>query len=61
MDALGGSLKGVSSYVLRRRLPRIVKCYWKNALWSPSYFAASCGGAPLEAIKRYIEEQAAPL
>ena len=61
VSSLVNSLKGVSSYVLRRRLPRIAKCYWKNVLWSPSYFAASCGGAPLEVIKRYIEEQANPL
>ena len=27
----------------------------ESALWSPSYFAASCGGAPLEIIKQYIE------
>ena len=33
----------------------------KNVLWSPSYFAASCGGAPLDLIKRYIEQQATPL
>jgi putative transposase len=33
----------------------------KNVLWSPSYFAASCGGAPLNVIKRYIEQQATPL
>jgi putative transposase len=61
VSSLVNSLQGVSSYVLRRQLPRIVKCYWKNVLWSPSYFAASCGGAPLEVIKRYIEEQATPL
>src|SRR2546430_5735891 len=30
-------------------------------LCSPSYFAASCGGAPLHLIKRYIEQQATPL
>ncbi|WP_198996193.1 transposase, partial [Helicobacter pylori] len=24
-------------------------------LWSPSYFAWSCGGAPLEMIKQYIQ------
>jgi putative transposase len=42
-------------------LPRIAKCYWNNVLWSPSYFAASCGGAPLDLIKRYIEQQATPL
>jgi putative transposase len=61
VSSLVNSLKGVSSYVLRRQLPRIAKCYWKNVLWSPSYFAASCGGAPLDVIKRYIEQQATPL
>ena len=61
VSSLVNSLKGVSSYVLRRQLPRIAKCYWKNVLWSPSYFAASCGGAPLDIIKRYIEQQATPL
>ena len=61
VSSLVNSLKGASSYVLRRRLPRIAKCYSKNSLWSPSYFAASCGGAPLEAIKRYIQQQAKPL
>ncbi len=33
----------------------------KNQLWSPSYFAASCGGAPLEIIQQYIEQQNRPL
>ncbi|WP_345005863.1 transposase, partial [Streptosporangium album] len=28
--------------------------------WSPSYFAASCGGAPLTIIKAYIEQQRRP-
>jgi len=61
VSSLVNSLKGVSSYVPRCRLPRIAKCYWKNVLWSPSHFAASCGGAPLDLIKRYIEQQATPL
>ncbi|MBL0554984.1 transposase, partial [Aeromonas caviae] len=26
-------------------------------LWSRSYFAGSCGGAPLEVIKQYIQNQ----
>ncbi|ECJ2879868.1 IS200/IS605 family transposase, partial [Salmonella enterica subsp. enterica] len=26
-------------------------------LWSRSYFAASCGGAPLEVVKQYIQHQ----
>ncbi|MFC9636607.1 transposase, partial [Streptomyces mirabilis] len=29
--------------------------------WSPSYFAASAGGAPLSVIKEYIEQQKRPL
>ncbi|MFF9654321.1 transposase, partial [Streptomyces sp. NPDC014622] len=28
--------------------------------WSPSYFAASCGGAPLAVIKEYVENQKRP-
>ncbi|WP_331729554.1 transposase [Streptomyces sp. NBC_01003] len=28
--------------------------------WSPSYFAASDGGAPLKVIKEYIENQKRP-
>ena len=32
VSSLVNSLKGVSSYVLRRRLPRMAKCYWRNVL-----------------------------
>ncbi|MFE5866964.1 transposase, partial [Streptomyces virginiae] len=28
--------------------------------WSRSYFAGSCGGAPLSIIRQYIEGQARP-
>ena len=31
-----------------------------DALWAPSYFAASCGGAPISIIKQYIEQQNTP-
>jgi putative transposase len=41
--------------------PDIEKRYWKNVLWSPSYFAASCGGAPLGIIQQYVEQQKTPL
>jgi len=51
------SLKGASSRLLRRDFPEIQEKLWQNALWSPSYFAASCGGAPLERIRQYIENQ----
>jgi putative transposase len=57
---LVNSLKGVSSRLLRKQRPDIEKRYWKNVLWSPSYFAASCGGAPLSIIQQYVEQQQTP-
>ena len=54
------SLKGVSSRMLRQERPDIAKHYWKDQLWSPSYFAASCGGAPISIIKQYVEQQQRP-
>ena len=33
---------------------------WGDSLWSPSYFAGSCGGASLEVVKQYIESQETP-
>jgi|SRR5580700_3028802 putative transposase len=57
VSALVNSLKGVSSRLLRIERPDMEKRYWNNVLWSPSYFAASCGGAPLNIIKQYIEQE----
>ena len=58
---LVNSLKGVSSRMIRRMgHESIQNQLWKGALWSPSYFAASCGGAPLSIIKQYIEQQNTP-
>ncbi len=54
------SLKGVSARLMKRAHNDLRKHYWKDALWSPSYFAASCGGAPLHIIKQYIEQQEIP-
>jgi putative transposase len=57
---LVNSLKGVSSRLLRKHLPDLTAYYWKGVLWSPSYFAASCGGAPIDIVKQYIKQQATP-
>ena len=54
---LVNSLKGVSSRFLRQEFPELEKYYLKGGLWSPSYFIASCGGAPLDVVKKYIEKQ----
>lgn len=60
LSKLVNSLKGVSSRLLRKQFPELEKRYWKNVLWSRSYFAASCGGAPLEIIRQYVEQQKTP-
>ena len=60
VSALVNSLKGVSSRLLRKERPDIRDRYWKGALWSPSYFASSCGGAPISIIRQYIEQQQTP-
>jgi putative transposase len=61
ISSLVNSLKTVTSRLLRRDHATALKSYyWKNALWSRSYFVASCGGAPLSVIKQYIEQQKTP-
>ena len=58
---LVNSLKGVSSRLLRQKdYPSIQKALWGGSLWSPSYFAGSCGGAPIEIVKKYIQAQDTP-
>ena len=60
VSSLVRSLKGVSSRMLRQERSDLAAHYWKEMLWSPSYFAASCGGAPLSIIKQYVEDQQRP-
>lgn len=60
ISRLVNSLKGVSSRRLRQEHDDIQRYYWKGMLWSPSYFAASCGGAPIQIIRQYIENQNSP-
>ena len=61
ISKLVNSLKGVSSRMIRRKnYPSIREKLWCGALWSPSYFAGSCGGAPISIIRQYIEQQNTP-
>lgn len=48
------ALKGVAS---RRYGQAGYKKPHEEALWSPSYFAVSVGGAPIEVLKQYIKDQ----
>jgi putative transposase len=61
VSKLVNSLKGVSARVLRRDFTgRVNRAGTHGHFWSPSYFAASCGGAPLSIINQYIEQQNRP-
>lgn len=59
MSKLVNSMKGVGSRVLLRDRSDL-RQHCPNGLWSPSYFAASCGGAPLGIIQDYVRNQRAP-
>ncbi|WP_434101004.1 IS200/IS605 family transposase [Streptomyces microflavus] len=62
LSKLINSLKGVSSRYLRAEYTdRINRVGLDSVFWSRSYFAGSCGGAPLTMIRQYIEQQKRPL
>ncbi|WP_093891020.1 IS200/IS605 family transposase [Streptosporangium canum] len=61
ITTLVNRLKGVSAHYLRKEFTgRINRHIMHGHLWSPSYFAGSCGGAPLQIIREYIENQKRP-
>jgi putative transposase len=60
LPKLVNSLKGVSSRRLRDLRPEVAGRYRQGVLWSPSYFVASCGGAPLSVIADYVRSQREP-
>jgi putative transposase len=58
ISALVNGLKGSSARRLRaENFPEVRKKLWGSHFWSPSYCAVSCGGAPLEIVKAYIQNQ----
>lgn len=57
ISKLVNSLKGVSSRKLKQLHRELNEMYFKGALWTPSYFSASCGGAPLDIVKEYVQSQ----
>ena len=49
--------KSVSSRLLKKEFPQIRQKLWKEYFWSQSFCLLTTGGAPIEAIKKYIENQ----
>ena len=62
VSSLVNSLKGVSGLPAAQKSdPASRNVNWKGVPWSPSYFASSCGGAPISIVRQYIEQQQTPL
>ncbi|MGW9592190.1 IS200/IS605 family transposase [Streptomyces chartreusis] len=62
VSGLVNSLKGISAHIPRRNFTGHTNhALMHRHFWSPSYFAASCGGAPLTVMRQYIEQQRRPL
>ena len=51
-------LKGVSSRMLRKEFAELAAL--GAQIWTPNYFAASAGGAPIERLRKYGEAQEKP-
>lgn len=58
LSKLIGAIKTNTSRHLRNlKLEEVETALWGEHFWSPSYFVSSTGGAPLEKIKKYVQNQ----
>ena len=55
---LVNNLKTVTSRLIRKEFTRRVeKFYWEGGFWAKSYCLVTTGGASLETVKKYIQNQ----
>ena len=55
------SLKTVTSRLLRKEFSEhLSKFYWKPVLWTRAYCLVTAGGAPIDILKQYIQNQESP-
>jgi putative transposase len=58
VSEMANALKGNSSFVARRDCKEeLRRQLWGPSFWTPSFFASSCGGAPIEILKLYVQSQ----
>lgn len=58
LSKLINNFKTVTSRLIRKEFKNYLdKFYWKPYFWSNSYLVLSVGGAPIEIVKTYIENQ----
>lgn len=62
LSKLINSFKTVSSRYIRKEFAQhLSKFYWKPYFWNRSYLVFTTGGAPIDIIRKYIEEQKSPV
>ncbi|HGV8361861.1 TPA: IS200/IS605 family transposase [Enterococcus faecium] len=49
--------KSASSRLIKRDYPRVKQFLWKEMFWSKSFCLLTTGGAPIDVIKKYIQDQ----
>ena len=49
--------KSASSRLLKQEYPQIRRQLWREYFWSRSFCLLTTGGAPIEVIRKYIEQQ----
>lgn len=57
ISKLLNAYKSAPSRRIKNEFPSIRKYLWKEYFWSKSYCLVTTGGAPLEVVKQYIENQ----
>jgi putative transposase len=49
--------KSASSRLIKRDYPRVKQYLWKEMFWSKGFCLLTTGGAPIDVIKKYIQNQ----
>ncbi|SDK59611.1 IS200/IS605 family transposase [Alkalibacterium thalassium] len=49
--------KSASSRLIKKNFPEVKRKLWKETFWSRSFCLMTTGGAPIEVIKKYIDNQ----
>lgn len=57
MSKFINAYKSASSRLIKKDFPEVRRKLWKEMFWSRSYCLLTTGGAPIETIRKYIENQ----
>ncbi|MED1421015.1 transposase [Bacillus smithii] len=49
--------KSASSRLIKKHYPQVKRKFWKEYFWSRGFCLLTTGGAPIEVIKQYRENQ----